>query len=232
MVYRRRRRFPARRRFRRTRRSGRRRTYRRRSFSRRRRRSPRVHVFKRTMRQSINIYNYASYSSATFNLGQVTNYTEFTQLFDQYKICMIKSVFTFGKTDAPINSAIGPPTSNQILTSMMPTFQWWIDRDDNSLPTAAEASQVERVHRTQMTHPVKVVFKPNILVMAYEGLMGTAYSPAYRWIDCSDHNTPYYGLKYIIDGSGSGRVPDVTNDTIIGVCTIDTTYYMAFKNVR
>lgn len=184
------------------------------------------------MRQFGNIYNYAIYSSQTFNLGSVTNYTEFTQLFDQYKICMIKMVFTFGKTDATMNTSGVQPPGGQTLTSVMPSFQWWIDRDDDTAPTIAEASQVERVHRVQMSHPVKVVLKPNILVMAYEGLTGTAYSPAYRWIDCSDHTTPHYGIKYILDGSGVYRTPDTVNDIVLGTFTVDTTYYLAFKNVR
>lgn len=234
MVYRRRRATRGRR-YRRKSFSRRRRFYRKKRFSRRRGRRTRVHTFKRSFRQFGNVYNYYVASSKSFTLTELPNYTEFTQLFDQFKICMVKLVFNFTKNDAPINSTgTAPPPGSNILTTSIPSFQWWIDRDDVDVPTISEAAQIERNHKTMMNHPVKIVMRPNVLTMAYEGAVATAYSPAYRWLDCNDAATPHYGIKYIMDGSGQYRSPTAVpgEDCIIGTYWVDITYYCAFKNVR
>lgn len=234
MVYRRRR-FARGRRYRRKGFSRRRRFYRRgRKTFRRAGRRARIYSFKRTSRVREAVYNYVTYNSKTFSLAETPQYTEFTSLFDQYKINLIKIVWHFNKNSAELNNVTAPPSStNMNLLTGIPGIRWYYDRDDGTVPNLASMGQIQKLKSASLHRPVKAIFKPNVLNIVYEGAVSNGYSPRYnQWIDCSDDGVPYYGLKYELDGSGSGRTSDTVNDIVIGYLTWDITYYMSFRDVR
>lgn len=178
--------------------------------------------------------NYVNYNSRTFSLTDVPQYTEFTSLFDQYKINLIKIVWHFNKNSAELNERNAPPVTTYMnLLTGIPSIRWYYDRDDGTVPTAAAFSQIQKIKSASLGRPVKAIFKPNVLNIVYEGTVSNGYSPKYnQWIDCSDDGVPYYGLKYEIDGSGAGRVQDSANDINVGYLTWDITYYCSFRDVR
>lgn len=134
-------------------------------------------------------------------LDGLPNYTEFTNLFDQYKITYVKFYFVNRGTNLSMiesynNAALG-----------MPQMVICVDKDDIATPASSEAGMNAIRERAKARSfcwtPEKRVFtigwKPNVLGAVYESGISTAYTPKTNtWIDCSDPATPHYGLKGVI----------------------------------
>lgn len=203
--------------FKRARRYGKfRRTYRKRGF----RRSRVVkHSFKR-MSDGGTITGNATYSpfvaGYSFALDQLPNYTEFTNLYDSFRINFIVQKWHL-KID---------PSAQTATTASYPKLYWVVDNDDSTAPSNLnELRQHSRCKMAVMNpnRPVTIKFRPSVLMQAYEGATATAYVPKWKqYIDCNDFATPHYGLKLGID--------DLTN--INYKVTVETIMYFTMKDVR
>ena len=162
--------------------------------------------------------------AVAMNTAPLPNITEFTALFDQYKIRSCTIDMRFANNNSSINS---PSTS-------LPVLYYADDMDDVSPLTQNALQQYGRCKTTMLGTGAKeftrhrVVPKP--LVQLYETGVSTGYSNPIKpiWIDCNDATVPHYGVKICWDNGMDTAVAD----TNIGVISFITTYVIEAKNVR
>lgn len=139
----------------------------------------------------------------TFMLSNVQNYTEFTNLFDQYKITKVEVLLklhtnTFFQLATDGTTAINAPVA-------FPTIYMYNDHDDADTPTLVDMRQRQKVVR-RVLRPNSVVkwsVRPSILNQLYRTALTTGYAPKFnQFIDCSATDVPHYGWKYYLDYDG------------------------------
>lgn len=157
-----------------------------------------------------------------FSLAQVPSYTEFTSLYDQYKISAVKvkivpryNVSAFDN----IQSAAATPYIPQVFTA--------IDYDDSGVSTVSDLLQYQNCKMTRGNVIHQRYLKPrcrNIL----QNLNGTASAraPFRGWIDSADPEVIHYGLKWAIPPFATGPIEQTTKFDVV------VEYYLAMKNVR
>lgn len=153
--------------------------------------------------ETIGVTNLADFMKGySFNLNQLSNVTEYTSLFDQYRICGIQIAIV--PTITGFDSA-SPSTS--LSTFLIPEVRTIVDHDDSANP--ASFNEMYEYKYCKMTRGNRVhtrYFKPSILQQAYESAVATAYTPKYnQWLSTTDPATPHYGLKIGIDALGSAN---------------------------
>lgn len=126
------------------------------------------------------------------------NRTEFTALFDQYKILSytIELRPRFNSRDA----AYGAGTVADI-----PTVYWVYDQDDATPPSSmSQLMEHPKVRSGRLDKPVYITVKyPTVTTLEYNGgIITNGYSVKRSpWIDCNSYQVPHYGVKYAIQGT-------------------------------
>lgn len=159
--------------------------------------------------------------SLYFTLDTLPNYTEFTSLYDQYRIVACKVEF------CPLN-AFGPYWNGTTLVQQtVPNLFTCIDVDDAITPTASAMEQHESVknHGAFSANSVgKFVrwVKPKAALDAYQtaGFTGFGTASSSQWFDCNSPSVQYYGIKWWLFN---------TTGTPVYRYLVTTTYYMEFK---
>lgn len=151
-----------------------------------------------------------------FSLNQVPNFSEMTQLYDQYQIKAIKYTLIPKFTNNELN--IGGGASAGILGNVWSV----LDYDDSTTPlTLQELLQYQNIKRTRQDKVHKRYFKPKVAQT-----IGSNISPkANVWLDCNTASTPHFGVKLWFDALAGVSNTNITFDLVVK-------YYMAFKNVR
>lgn len=179
-----------------------------------------VHTFRRNATAATVTGNvaYAPYQSSTnIALTQVVNSTDFTNLFDQFRINYV--VIKFWLRIDPSAQAAGSASFPKL---------YWV-RDKNSTTVLSQNEMRERadckIVVMNPNRPVVMKFKPNLLTQQLYTAVGTSsYTPAYnQWIDAkTSAATFYYGALWNID--------DLTNTNY--KVDIESTYYFQCKNTQ
>jgi len=231
--------MPRYRRRRRRRFSGRRRRIRRRTARRRYRRrgyTNKTYYYKRQQRQAIQrtvAAATATFASIAFSLDQMPNYTEFTQLYDQYKIRKVKVEWVNQRsvnTDSYTFSIVDPTTgivTGGTSTRIFPEIWTVIDRDDTAPPTTlGEMLEYQSLRVTKGATRHKRILRPKFAVPVFRGaLSADGYMPRSGWIDCSYPDVPHYGIKDAYVNPDNNDAAVFSGEQII-------TYYVAFRTVR
>lgn len=122
----------------------------------------------------------------TFQLSDLSNYTEFTALFDQYRFRNVTVHFTPDLRNAQIGSTCADAS---VYTA--------IDRDSGQAVTLNEIVQYSDVKKNDGLSPFKVLVRnPKYAVAAYSGAF-TSYAQASGWVDCSSPSVQHYGLHVV-----------------------------------
>lgn len=185
-----------------------------------------VQYFKRSVYLSGNIVTSVTSDTFTnqfFALSNVPNYTEFTNLYDQYKINAVKVTLIPRGNTAEITASSGASTVFQ--GQSVGVFSV-IDYDDTAaLANINEACQYQNMKMTRATQQHSRYLKPrfNLLSITNQGTGATGASQNTRgWLDCDYINVPHYGVKWALQQN--------VNYNLTYDVKID--YYLAFKNVR
>jgi len=151
-----------------------------------------------------------------FCLSNMPNYTDFTNLFDMYRL--LEAVVTF----TPFATGSASSTVSSAFPGLIGT---WIDTDDASLPAnMAEGQQTETFQRNVATVPFIRVVKPRSAVATYSGTF-TSYGTEYgRWMNTASPSVQYYGLKTVITGS--------TFATSTKIYDVEATVTMQFRGAK
>lgn len=160
----------------------------------------------------------------SFSLGQLTQATTFSKLFDSYRI-----------TGVSIKMI---PATNFNTGSTNPTIRAWsyIDLDDATAPaTIDEVTQRSNARDTwlvagrQRNHTTYL--RPRWQGSAYQSATSTGYSLGNRkdWLDCANPDIPHYAAKYFFETTNN--VTPLGLSTAVNVL-FTMTYYIQFKGLR
>ncbi len=118
----------------------------------------------------------------SFTLGGLNNATEFTSLFDQYRLVQVQAQFY--PDDAP--------ESNLIYTV--------IDYDDASALTGpGQPLEYGTLQVNRFDEYFERTLNPRASLAAYSGTFTSyAMAPQKMWLDCNSPDIQYYGLKVYI----------------------------------
>jgi hypothetical protein len=132
-----------------------------------------------------------------FELDELPGYTDFTTLWDQYRITRVDYKII------PRNNVQSLTTTATATTAIMPTISVWWDPDDASTPTlVGESLEVENVSHYGGYEIIKGSFKPHAAIAAYGGAF-TQFADFDGWCDCTSDDVQWYGLKVWV-GAGGG----------------------------
>lgn len=149
-----------------------------------------THHFKRTFLSDIFFSSNTGpvFGGLSFRLSSLPNYTEFTNLFDQYRINKIVIRFVPSANSDSVGS-----------THVIPNFHTIIDNNDSTTPTALnELYESQSWKRTRGTQVQTRVFTPSSLIDI--GL--SSNSPKWKqWISTDFPSVDHYGLKYALEAT-------------------------------
>lgn len=147
-----------------------------------------------------------------FSLIDLPNYTEFTALYDMYKINAVKITFLPQMTENISASSVNNPLASTRFFSA-------IDYNDSTAPTTID--EVRQYQNAKMTPILKVhtryIYKPKILDSGSFTLT--------PWISTTSPSNNYFGLKYGIEQMQS------TVSTAMEY-KIECKFYLSFRNVK
>ena len=148
----------------------------------------------------------------SFSLGNVPSSTDYTNLFDMYRITGVKLTIT-PNTD-----------SNDLLSVGKFNMFSVIDYNDLSTITVVQAEQYQNCKRTISTRVHSRYIKPKIAIQQSD-VSATAFTASYRapWISTTNINVAHGFIKMI---------SDVNPNAVNVVFKVDCTMYMQFKNVN
>jgi len=167
-----------------------------------------VMSFVKRSQQQFAVYDWStpSHTGDYVTLSNLSDYTDLTALFDQYRIERVDYEFIYSQTvsPAPIPGANYAP---------MPILYSVIDYDDASPLSITDqylhyrTCQVRRLDKI-----LKMSFVPKIAVGTYNGSFG-GYGSTRMFIDSSSPSVQWYGVKYSIDpqtyGTGSNKIGEL-----------------------
>lgn len=159
-----------------------------------------------------------------FRLTDVPNASEFTALFDQYRIQ--KVVVTFH----PRASAMS--TTTQIGNSLTGRIMTAIDHDDNAaigggtwagIRDALNQYQTCRTHVPQRTFSRVIYPQKRVAGIDIAGALANTGTGSRSWTDCAVASALWYGLRVGVQNTTS------TGDIVMDV---SLKYYLQFRDVR
>jgi len=166
------------------------------------------------------LFQFASvdkFAAYEFKLSDLTDYTSWISVFDQYRIDEIQAIIR------PLSTSVGLqiPTTNK-----PPLIFTVVDYDDSTVPTTiAELKQYTNC-AISLYETVVVNIKPHMAIAAYSGSVFTSFANMQgQWIDAASASVPHYGIKMGIEGGDSGQVN-------LQVVDITMRYKVSFKNIR
>lgn len=159
----------------------------------------------------------------SFNLNSLPNSSEFSALFDEYKIMKVSLKWVpFGDSvDMPIATMTG---TSSLLSPGGPLITV-VDYDDNTAPTAAaDLLQYQTSKVTPIPKPLSMTIRPKFATEVYRSGLSTAYGARTGWLDTDSADVPHYGVKYYMNA------PSALNSSYTYQVWADVT--LALKGVK
>lgn len=185
-----------------------------------------VHYFKRHVTLTdlkLSAGASTDFDNLVFSLDNVTGYTEFTALYDFYRINAVKVSFI------PVSNVSLWSDTDQVVfrnTEFANRLFTVIDYNDGTaLTTINEAREYRTCKWTPYTRIHKRYFHPTPVYHISSSDNNIAQVRK-AWISCADPTVQYYGIKTAYDGR--------TNTTMNAetIYKIECVYYMQFKNPK
>lgn len=170
-----------------------------------------------------------------YAFSDIPGYTEFTAMFEKYRIDKIVVEFSMPQTVAG-GEFDTSGTSAQAAQMMLVTLP---STDVNRITVKKNLDDVLQMNKPKhraiinpKSKPVTVIFKPNILIQTYETAALTGYEDKYSpWLYVEEPTHTHYGLSvgiYRVDGAimaGPGNVP-------MPKLMVRTKYYFTCKTLN
>lgn len=142
---------------------------------------------------SLSTVNYIAAAQLNY-LNQLPSASEFSVLFDQYKIKKVEWTYTPRFDSVALDASASPWT--------LPRFYSVVDRDDASTPTQLnQLMQYANMKSQVFNKPVKISYVPGTANTVYGGGITTnAYGmKGPQWLDIVNGNVEHYGHKVWIN---------------------------------
>lgn len=194
-----------------------------------------VHWFKRKFQMSVNQLvqgttdNFASMFFTLSNINTpgtlfsassyaLPNYTEFTNLYDCYRILGVKVNF--------IPRHIDTNTPSYASGNGSALLWYSIDTNDGAVPSSLQTLAEYNTSKCRyMYKPFSIFLTPKSVNQVYESAITNAYeAKGKRWIDTGDPDVPHYGIKL--------GVPASTASTGFFKMDVTVTYYIQCKQSK
>lgn len=133
--------------------------------------------------------------------------SEFTELFDNYKITMIElriQMVNNPASAANLNQWVQTNLSTFPLTNWYPKLWWVIDHDGGSTETLGTMRERQGV-RCRILQPNKDIvirFRPKVNTLTYKTATTQGYAPKSIKLDMADASVPHYGVNMVFDSNG------------------------------
>lgn len=133
--------------------------------------------------------------------------SEFTELFDNYKITMIElriQMVNNPQSAANLNQWVQTNLSTFPLTNWYPKLWWVIDHDGGSTETLGTMRERQGV-RCRILQPNKEIvirFRPKVNTLTYKTATTQGYAPKSIKLDMADASVPHYGVNMVFDSNG------------------------------
>lgn len=202
-----------------------------------------VHRFKRTTSYSVTLFDaggwgaspgFGSDLSFTFSLqkvyiylggistwtANVPNYTEFTNLFNEWKINSVKVTFYYSNNNSSLNTP----------TTALPLINVVFDPTSAAALGLAGAQQFPGVKTFQLGNgaygPPSFLVKPKPLALQYNGVTSAYAQSSDLWISSQYPETQHYALKVVYD-------PTVApgTSTLIGNVNFYFEFDLSFRSI-
>jgi len=167
-----------------------------------------THSFSRfTAAQTLDMTGTEQPLSFEFSFDQLLTYSEFTSLFDKYRLDkVVVYIQMINNPDSIIRTNLDPTSSSPWQNSNWYPKLWYInDHDDSSTTTIAAIKERVGVKCCVLKPNMvkKITVKPAVAVQVYRTATTTGYGPKWgQFIDMANVNVPHYGLKTVIDPLG------------------------------
>jgi len=181
-----------------------------------------IYSFKRTW-QAANINTAAgalTNSAFGFKLSDLTNSSEFTTLFDSYRIVGVKM-----KMVPAFNVDTARDSIAAVGNTQIPNVHTVLDYDDNTaLSAVTDYMQYDTYRMTRGFKTISRFVRPKLQAAANVGGATTLalQESGKRWIDCQQNGVLYFGIKTGVESSGTAGL----------IYQVYFTYYLQFKSVR
>jgi len=163
------------------------------------------------------------------SVENIPDLSDFTGLFDRYKICGMRVTFT------PINTSTTTEAGRVAGEGQIGCIMHIIkDYDDKNRPAASEAGiNTLRQYPNYKTYnlygkqgrPISIYIRPKVAKTVYAGVTNAYETAAFPWIDMTTDDAEGYGIKFICEGMSHGS-------TVIQYMKVEACYYLKFKNPR
>lgn len=172
----------------------------------------------------------------SFKLSDLINPSDFTNLYDMYKINMIvvKMYLKYGPTsqDRGVLAPPYPAIVTTYSTPALPRLYYYIDYNDDNSPASTDAVRENGrcvVKRLTNNGHVTIKWKPRVAATMFNSAVSSAYyqrtSP---WISTANPDVPHYGLKWAVED-----LPIFVDSSISIVGIIwETKYYFQCRQSR
>ena len=167
----------------------------------------------------------------TFKLSNLVNYTELTQLYDQYKINFVEIFIMWSPDYMPIATSTTAGERANLIPPSLKIFHL-PDYDDDGAMTKAEFKERAKT-KLMLLKPQqrrKIVVKPAVLSQIYETLTSTGYAP--KWgvkLDSADPSVPHYSYKF---GVELPQVVGGSSNIELGRLTFEFRYNLTCYNTK
>jgi len=152
--------------------------------------------------------------SNLYKLSSVIDSTDFTNLYDKYKIVGVKLKIMYQANTASTGG-----------NSVMPVITYCPDHDDAAIPGSLNIVSTKAASRSRILtadKPVNIYIKPKVGVALYQGLFTGFGTGSNMFINASNPDVQHYGFKFWVNNF---YTPAGANNQI----TIQPTYYIACK---
>ena len=164
----------------------------------------------------------ADAQALSFRLSDLTNYTSFTDLFDQYRI---------NKVTMKVRLISPPEDATTVNTTFYPDFYVTVDHDDLTVPSGAEymlqyAKMKQGVLKADRW--LTYTFHPSVNAQVYNGVSSVGYVVPNKpqWCDVAFSDIPHYALKWYC------VVPGGLTTAYTIPYEVQFFYDISFKNAR
>ena len=185
-----------------------------------------IHAYKRSFVSAIQTTAGVYGGGFIFSLATMPNSSEFTALYDLYRIrkCVVRIVFrstTISAIETRDNNVAG-----------MPILYYVKDKDDATTPASASEIMEYSAHKIFFYTPSKrscsITVYPTWTQEVFRTGVTTGYGlgPRKTWLDAAYSNIEHYGLKMYLS------LPQGAGTAVNGYFDIHTTVYLECKDAR
>lgn len=168
----------------------------------------------------VNVY----FNGVSTTALQMPSFTEFTSLYDQYRIDYVECQFISSNT----NSSTGS------VNTSLPIMYIAKDYDDSNAAAVTDLLQYSTCKYAQLGQRnnsdgiFKFSVKPNVDLAVYNGAVSGYARSKPIFMDCASYNVPHYGVKLAFDGAAQSGATAAADTNLIMIFK----YHLTMSHTR